>query len=189
MMPVAGGAVKQLTCHPAEDMVPVCSPDGEKIAFESNRSGNMNVWVMPINGGEPQQLTFHTAGDLVCWSPDGKQLVFGSKSSGNGELYLIPSEGGDPVQLTHGKWQAIVPCYWSSDGQTIYAWGIGGPGNAGYYLWAVSASDGSARSLMDFGHSSKEPALMSSDGKRIYFTLWECVGDLWMAELETSKEK
>lgn len=189
MMPVAGGAVKQLTSHPAEDMIPVCSPDGEKIAFVSNRSGNLNVWVMPINGGKPQQLTFHTAGELVCWSPNGKQLVFSSKHMGHSELYLIPSEGGDPIQITHGKWLAIGPCYWSADGLTIYAWGIGGPGNAGYYLWAVSVSDGTARSLMDFSHGSKEPVLMSSDGKRIYFTLWECVGDLWMAELETIKEK
>jgi len=187
VMPVAGGAVTPLTSHPAEDFMPAWSPDGEKIAFASNRGGAMDVWVMPSDGGEPQQLTFHTAPGSVCWSPDGEQLVFSSKRTGNGELFLIPAEGGDPVQLTQGMWLDITPFVWSLDGQTIYAWGLGGPDNEGANLWAVSAADGTARPLMDMRGSLKEPLTLSSDGERLYFTLWECVGDLWMAELSTGE--
>jgi Tol biopolymer transport system component/tRNA A-37 threonylcarbamoyl transferase component Bud32 len=189
VMPVSGGAVTPLTNHPAEDFIPRWSPDGEKIAFASNRSGNMDVWVMPSNGGEAKQLTFHEAQDfLVLWSPDGKQLVFGSKRTGSCELFLIPAAGGDPVQLSHGAWTEISPRFWSADGQTIYAYGQGGPGNEGANLWAISVSDGAAKALMDFRGSLKEAGhWLSSDGERIYFPLWERVGDLWMAELSVEK--
>jgi Tol biopolymer transport system component/tRNA A-37 threonylcarbamoyl transferase component Bud32 len=188
IMPVAGGAVTPLTNHPAEDFIPIWSPDGEKIAFSSNRSGNMDVWVMPSNGGEPVQLTFHEAQEfLLRWSPDGKQLVFNSKRTGRCELFLIPAEGGEPVQLTHGAWSDIYPRFWSADGRTIYAGGIGGPENEGANLWAVSVADGTARSLMDFRGSLKEPVMLTSDGERLYFPLWERIGDLWMAELSTGK--
>ncbi len=188
VMPVAGGAETPLTSHPAEDFIPVWSPDGEKIAFASNRSGNMDMWVMTSGGGEPRQLTFHEAQDfLLCWSPDGKQLVFGSKRTGNCELFLIPVEGGNPVQLTHGAWSDIYPFFWSADGQTIYAYGQGGPGNEGINLWAVLVADGTARPLLDLRGNMKEPTLLASDGERLYFPLWERIGDLWMAELTTDE--
>lgn len=189
VMPVAGGAVTPLTSHPAMDLVPAWSPDGEKIAFTSSRSGNMDVWIMPSSGGEPQQLTFHEALEwMVHWSPNGKRLVFSSNCTGHSELFLIPVEGGEPFQLTHGEWSVIVPRFWSADGRIIYAYGIGGPEDGGANLWAVSISNGTARSLIDLRGSLKEPAMVASDGERIYFTPRERVGDLWMAELSTGKQ-
>ena len=181
--PLAGGSVIRLTSHPGVDIIPVWSPDGEKIAFASNRCGNMDVWIMSSEGGEPRQLTFHGAHALTCWSPDGRRLSFGSKQTGKCELFLISAEGGDPVQLTHGMWLEITPQFWSSDGLTIFARGTGGPGIEGVNLWAISVSDGTARSLMNLKGTLKEPTLLSCDGNRIFFPLWECLGDLWMAEL------
>ena len=187
VMPAAGGEVRQLTNHVAEEIVPIWSPDGKKIAFVSNRKGHMDVWVVPSDGGEPRQLTFNGAQEIVSWSPDGKQIVFGSKYQKNSDLFLLPAEGGEPVQLTHGMWFDIDPCFWSSHGSMIYAWGGGTRGQEGTNLWAVSVADGTARPLLDLSRSWKEPILLSSDGERIYFTLWECVGDLWLAELSMEK--
>jgi hypothetical protein len=102
-------------------------------------------------------------------------------------LFLIPAEGGDPVQLTYGMWLEIGPRFWSSDGQTIYAWGIGGPGGQGANLWAVSVSDGTAQFLMDLRGSLMEPLMFTSDNERIYLVLLERIGDIWMAELSPEK--
>lgn len=67
----------QLTSDPAHDMMPSISPDGQWIAFTSNRSGNWDIYVMPIDGGKALQLTTDTAADLhPSWSPDGNSLVF-----------------------------------------------------------------------------------------------------------------
>jgi Tol biopolymer transport system component/tRNA A-37 threonylcarbamoyl transferase component Bud32 len=192
MIPVGGGAITQLTSHPAEDLLPIWSPDGKKIAFLSNRAGNMDAWLMNSSGGEFRQLTFNETQDLaVAWAPDSKQIVFCTNRTGYYELFMIPetlfdvpNENRQLTQLTHGKWTIINAVYWTPDGQTIYSYGVGGPGERGANLWAVSVVDGSARPLIDFHGSSKEPShSLSSDGKRIYFPLWERIGDLWLADL------
>src|SRR5262249_7246054 len=48
------------------------SPDGRWIAYDSDRSGNGDIWKIPAEGGRPVQLTTHPSGDYVQdWSPDG----------------------------------------------------------------------------------------------------------------------
>ena len=56
---------------------PQWSPDGESIAFLSNRSGNNNIWIIRRNGGESRALT-DLKGDVVSfrWSPDGTSIAF-----------------------------------------------------------------------------------------------------------------
>lgn len=75
-VPVVGGAAQQLTQHQAQDRVPRFSPDGEEIAFVSDRSGSRQIYVMPAQGGQPEQITFHTSGHwLEGWFPDGQSLL------------------------------------------------------------------------------------------------------------------
>ena len=50
-MPVTGGAATRLTSGMGHDMQPRFSPDGERIAFVSDRSGDNNVWLLPAGGG------------------------------------------------------------------------------------------------------------------------------------------
>jgi len=96
------------------------SPDGKWLAFDSNRSGNSEIYKMPIEGGELQQLTNHPAPDfLPAWSPDGTQIVFQSQRTGNRDLFVMSADGGPARQLT------IDPGYdsdpeWAVDGNLYF---------------------------------------------------------------------
>lgn len=67
-----GGLAKPLTVNPARDTQPKFSPNGQEIAFISDREGTPQVFVIPVTGGTPTQVTFHTAGySLNEWLADG----------------------------------------------------------------------------------------------------------------------
>src|SRR5262245_17237089 len=92
-----GANVQRITAHRARDTTPRFSPDGQWIAFSSDREGNLDVWVVPAIGGSPKQLTFHSSDDTVLgWSPDGKQVLFYSSRGDDflGTLYVVPLAGG-----------------------------------------------------------------------------------------------
>jgi len=95
-----GADVQRLTDNLARDQFPRFSPDGQWIAFSSNRDGNYDVYVISATGGKPRQLTFHSADDnVVGWTPDGKNVIF-SSTRGNGAfptvatLWEVSAEGG-----------------------------------------------------------------------------------------------
>lgn len=100
-----GGVARPITSHPAHEINPVFSPDGQHIAFSSNRHGSYDVFVVPARGGKPNRLTFDSAADMACgWSPDGKNVLFASTravSFPEGfELFTVPAEGGKVRRLT-----------------------------------------------------------------------------------------
>jgi len=112
-----GSAAERLTDNAARDQFPRFSPDGQWVAFSSNREGNYDVFVVPSAGGEPRQLTFHSANDeVVGWTPDGKKIVF-SSARGNGvfpsvaTLWEVPVEGGieRPVNTDWGASASYSP--------------------------------------------------------------------------------
>ncbi len=71
-----GGNAVQLTRDPANDHAPCFSPDGREIAFNSNRQGGDQVFVMPAAGGPPEQITFHSEGcELLEYDPSGDFLL------------------------------------------------------------------------------------------------------------------
>ncbi|MGI9013910.1 MAG: TolB family protein [Phycisphaerales bacterium] len=72
-----GNAVTQLTSDPADDMMPEFSPDGQWIAFTSNRAGNWDVYIMPATGGQARSMTSDPEHEIhPSWSADGRQLVY-----------------------------------------------------------------------------------------------------------------
>ena len=112
-----GADPERLTDNRARDIYPRFSPDGQWIAFSSNREGNYDVYVIPAAGGKPRQLTYHTADDnVVGWSPDGKRVVFAS-TRGNGAfptvatLWEVSVDGGieRPLETDWGAWASYSP--------------------------------------------------------------------------------
>ncbi len=73
---------RQLTTTSKKDSHPRWSPDGKRLLFESNRSGENQLWLIHVDGGEARQLTtIATEASNGLWSPDGKSIAFVSAVS------------------------------------------------------------------------------------------------------------
>ena len=88
---IDGGEPIQLTSNLARDANPVFSPDGRSIAFETNRDGDYEIYVMESDGSNQRNLTnFPSGNDQVpAISPDGLRVVFQSDRSGSWDIFQI----------------------------------------------------------------------------------------------------
>lgn len=106
-----GGTAAPLTLSEGHDFMPVWSPDGQNIAFASDRNGNYDIYIMSANGGIATRLTYYSANDYPsCLSPDGSMVYFYSSrmdaskcelfpSNMLPELYSVPVKGGRELQV------------------------------------------------------------------------------------------
>ena len=109
-IPFSGGQATRLTRGVSWDVQPRFSPDGEHIAFTSDRDGADNLWVMDADGSNPRHVSEETF-RLVngpAWTPDGQYLLarkhFSStRSLGAGEVWMYHISGGSGLQLTKRK--------------------------------------------------------------------------------------
>jgi tricorn protease len=112
-----GTNILRLTDNKARDIYPRFSPDGQWLAFSSNRDGNYDVFVVAAAGGKPKQLTFHSADDnVVGWSPDGKKVLFSSVRAKGAfptvaTLFEISVDGGveQPLPMDWGASASYSP--------------------------------------------------------------------------------
>ncbi len=107
-----GGTARPLTIHKDWDGHPIWSGDGKKIAFASDRKGNLDVYVMSALGGSAKRLTYHSAHDMPQdFSKDGKHVLFTSArtdavsstyfpTSRLPESYTVAISGGTPLMLS-----------------------------------------------------------------------------------------
>lgn len=77
VVPASGGEPRQLTRSPRHDRHPTWSPDSKRLAFESNRDGEFQIYTLSLDGGEAQRVTtLATEANQPVWSPDGGHLAF-----------------------------------------------------------------------------------------------------------------
>ena len=101
------------------DTHPAWSPDGERLAFASNRDGDYEIYVLHLETGDLLQITDDDGADShPTWSPDGRRIAFSSNRAGQSDIFLNNTDGSAPVQLTNSPFGAYDPT-WSPDGRRI----------------------------------------------------------------------
>lgn len=173
----------QILSSNEEDAAPQFSPDGTRIAFQSWRSGEQEIWTCGAYGSAPEQLTSFN-GPLTGsprWSPDGREIALDSRPDGFAHIFLMSPDGGIPRQLTQGSANDVVPS-WSPDGKWIY---FGSNRSGGWQIWKIPSSGGKPRQLTQQGGFV---ALASPDGKWVYYTRSGVPG-LWRIPVKGGEEK
>jgi dipeptidyl aminopeptidase/acylaminoacyl peptidase len=97
----AAGEPQEVVATTREDSRGAWSPDGKWIALNSDRSGDMNIWLHSLADGSTRQLTKGPGGDFQpTWSPDGRWIVFFSLRAGNADIWKVEVASSKLVQLT-----------------------------------------------------------------------------------------
>ena len=147
----ADGSERRLTHAAAADYDPAFSPDGQQIAFTSERDGNSEIYVMDADGSGETQLT-QNGGSGPAFSPDGQQIAFTSERDGNSEIYLMDADGSGETQLTQNGGSGTA---FSPDGRQI-AFTSYRDGNWEIYVMDADGSD--VRRLTNHPAADTSPA-------------------------------
>jgi len=165
------GTRTRLTFDPADDINPVWSPDGTRIAFTSNRKGERDLYQKPADGSGQEELLLEAKDgqkNAEDWSPDGKYLLYNHQPSGQTHLYVMPLAGDrkpvpflktafrtDEGQFSpNGRWLAY--CSNESGEREIYVQGFKLDPSQPRGKWQVSTTGGT------------EPR-WRHDGKELYY--------------------
>ncbi|MCC6794610.1 MAG: PD40 domain-containing protein [Candidatus Hydrogenedentes bacterium] len=113
----------QITTGTYRDVDPMISPDGNSLAFASNRTGHFNIFVFSYKTSGTLQLTQSDKDDRYPnWSADGRKVVFGSNRTGKGDIYETSNDGSSGfLQLTDAPLLEEYPNYPSDRRGLLYA--------------------------------------------------------------------
>jgi Tol biopolymer transport system component len=165
------------------DVLAQLSPDGRRVTFISDRSGESEIWAADASGENAVQLTSLGANPgYPRWSPDGRTIAFHSNSETHayGALYIVPADGGRARQLTANPTTDVFPSF-SRDGRWIY---FSSSRSATPSIWKIPASGGSA---VQVSASSAPLALESWDGTSLFYVesrMIDVPGPLWQLSLK-----
>ena len=152
-----------LTRGASVDRQPVSSPDGARLAFNSDRGGNLDIWELETASGAVRRLTVSAGDD---WDPaythDGKQLLWSSNRSGNFEVWSAASDGSGARKLTADGVDAENPTVTPDGKWVVYA--SANPAQNG--VWKIR-SDGSGAERLAAGPMTVPE--LSPDGRWISF--------------------
>lgn len=160
----------------------------EKIAWMSDRSGNMDIWVMDVDGSNPVQLTTDVAEDwFPDWSPGAERIVFASWRAGNSDIWVMDADGSNQTQLTTNASGDFNPV-WSPDGTRIAFNSRRDGGDSD--IWTMDA-DGSNLVQLTTDVSDDRRASWSPDGSKMVFSTDRTTpndNDIWVMDADGSNK-
>ena len=165
---VGGGNPHDLTSDsPADDTQPAFSPDGQQIAFRSEREGG-GLFVMGATGESARRLT--DFGFNPAWSPDGGKIVFATEGVSGPQVRKLDSQLWEVDAATGrtrplGTEDAVQPS-WSPHGRRIAYWGV--PRGGARVIWTIPAAGGTPVQVTQDEHVNWNP-VWSPDGQYLYF--------------------
>ncbi len=176
-----GGEAHLVVSHPADESRPLYSPDGNKLAFVSTRSGGGDIYVLTLASGELKRLTFDDRLDqLDAWSRDGKWIYFsngGHDVGGRNDIFRVSTEGGTPMPVSADRYTNEFQAAPAPDGMTM-AFAARGTGDSQWWrnghshldeseIW-VRKDSGQYERVVDLNGRNAWP-MWAPDGKQIYF--------------------
>ena len=197
-LPITGGKATRLTSGLAHDFGPRFSPDGKRVAFVSDRSGDDNVWIMSLDGKDTVQLTKGIGSFFISptWSADGKYIAVSREAplQGLAKIWLYNVRGGTGLKLADGPGgtRMLGPAFGSDDRYVWYAVRSGSwEYNAilpQYQLEIYDRNTGTRTRMTNQFGSAFRPAL-SRDGKWLAFgARQDAHTGLRLRELATGEE-
>jgi tricorn protease len=175
-VPKEHGATRNLTRTPgARDRYAAWSPDGERIAFLSDREGEYDIYLVdPLGEGEPERLTDLGPGyrHTLRWSPDGRRIAFADQTLAlryldveTGEVVTVDRSDVEPVDIGLEE-KPISDFRWSPDSRWLAYSKIDLNHLSGLYLYSLA--EGRARKVSGDLFNDFGPAF-SSDGRHLFF--------------------
>ena len=165
-VPIEKGPVRNLTdSSGSHEKWPAWSPDGSKIAFISDKTGEEEIWVVPQDGSGPAEQI--TSGDKAFlyqpkWSPDSKSIVFADK---DGRLLVVTVADHKVKEVAHDTKGVTGDYTWSPRGNFL-AFSMNHAN--GFTSLYVAGPDGQLHPLSDENFNSREP-VWDPDGNYLYF--------------------
>jgi len=165
-VPIEKGPTRNLTdSSRAHDKWARWSPDGKRIAFLSDRTGEDEVWLVDQAGGKPEQVT--SGGQAMRyaaeWSADGSRLAFSDK---DGKLYVVALADRKTVQIADDPRGMIRDYTWSPKGAYL-AFSMNDPsGYRSLHVW--SATDGQVHRVTNDVFNEYAPS-WDPEGEYLYY--------------------
>ena len=160
------GVSTRLTFDPADDLNPVWSPDGLRVAFTSYRKGNADMYVKNANGAGVETPLLETPADEMVedWSKDGRYIAYLSGQNTFPDIYVLPLTGDKKAfPVVQGNFRKNEPQF-SYDGKWL-AYTSDESGSFQVYVMSFPVGDQRVQVSRDGGGQPR----WRKDGKELYY--------------------